>query len=230
MKKLAKGIAVALMMAFYALAMLFGLMSLGHAETVTPADNVSNQLMPLLCAGALLIAALAIGLWESITWLCTGRYANSQSLTKLIVATALVLFAIGMLAAAKAETYVITVSDYCNVREAADKDSADLGDLYAGELVEGIGYQSGWVQVAVDLEQADGWVREDLLTLADYPVGRYANSTGGRVHIRKTPDGDHAHWLDAGHTVDVIRWVSVDGSAWAYTANGYIKSDCLEVE
>lgn len=109
--------------------------------------------------------------------------------------------------------YTITVSDYCNVRESPDKDSADTGDLYAGETVEGIGYQSGWVQVVVNFERSTGWVRADLLTLADYPVGRYTNSTGGRANIRKTPDGKHAHWLDAGHTVDVIRWVDMDGVA-----------------
>ena len=124
--------------------------------------------------------------------------------------------------------YTVTVSDYCNVREQPGKTSADIGDLYAGDTVTGIGYQAGWVQVSVALEVTSGWVREDMLTLADYPTGRYTNVSGGRVHIRKTPDGDHAHWLDAGHTVDVIRWVAVDGSAWAYTKKGYIKFDCLE--
>lgn len=124
--------------------------------------------------------------------------------------------------------YTVTVSDYCNVREEPDKDSADTGNLYAGDVVTGTGYQSGWVQVDASVEAGTGWVREDMLTLADYPTGRYTNVSGGRVHIRKTPDGDHAHWLDAGHTVDVIRWVAVDGSAWAYTKKGYIKFDCLE--
>lgn len=124
--------------------------------------------------------------------------------------------------------YIITVSDYCNVRESPDKDSADTGNLYAGDTVTGTGYQAGWVQVDASVEAGTGWVREDLLTLADYTAGKYTNNTGGRVHIRKTPDGDHAHWLGAGHTVDVIRWVDVDGVVWAYTKKGYIKFDCLE--
>jgi len=125
--------------------------------------------------------------------------------------------------------YTVTVSDWCNVREKPRKDSIDAGNLYAGDTVTGTGYQAGWVQVEASVEAGTGWVREDLLTLADYPVGTYTNSTGGRVHIRKTPDGDHAHWLDAGHSVDVTRWVDVDGVAWAVTKRGYIKSDCLEV-
>ena len=124
--------------------------------------------------------------------------------------------------------YTVTVSDYCNVREKPDKASEDVGDLYAGDTVTGIGYQAGWVQVQTSVEAGTGWEREDLLTLSDYPVGRYANVSGGRVAIRKQPDGDHAAWLKAGHSVDVIRWVDVDGTEWAYTQKGYIKSDCLE--
>ena len=128
--------------------------------------------------------------------------------------------------------YTVTVSDYCNVRDQPSKDGADIGDLYAGDTVSGTGYQSGWVQVSVALEVTSGWVREDMLTLADYPVGTYTNSTVGRVHIRKTPYADednHAHWLDAGHRVDVIRWVDVEGVVWAYTKRGYIDGGCLEV-
>lgn len=124
--------------------------------------------------------------------------------------------------------YTVTVTDWCNIRERPDKDSADTGNLYAGDTVTGTGYQSGWVQVDASVEAGTGWVREDLLTLADYHVGKYTNASGGRVHIRKTPDGDHAHWLDAGHSVDVIRWVDVDGVAWAYTKRGYIDGGCLE--
>ena len=157
-------------------------------------------------------------------------YHNPLVMSKLpgrawLIVVALVLMQGIALADAQ---YTVTVSDYCNVRESPDKDSADTGDLYAGDVVTGTGYQSGWVQVDASVEAGTGWVREDLLTLADYITGRYTNNTGGRVHIRKTPDGDHAHWLDAGHTVDVIRWVAVDGSAWAYTKKGYIKFDCLE--
>lgn len=186
--------------------------------------------MTLLCAWAILIIAAAIALYELVMWICTGRIGIKTGTVKLVLAIAAALFAVGLAASvAEAETYVITATPFANVREAPDKSSADLGDLNAGELVEGTGYQSGWVQVAVDLEQADGWVREDLLTLADYPVGRYANNTGGRVNIRREPGGDHAHWLDSGHTVDVIRWVDVDGTAWAYTRRGYIDGGCLEV-
>lgn len=128
--------------------------------------------------------------------------------------------------------YTVTVSDWCNVREMPRKDSIDTGNLYAGDVVTGTGYQAGWVQVDASVEAGTGWVREDLLTLADYPTGRYTNTSGGRAHIRKTPyvsDDNHARWLDAGHTVDVIRWVDVDGTAWAYTAKGYIDGGCLEV-
>lgn len=125
--------------------------------------------------------------------------------------------------------YTVTVNDYCNIREEPRKDSADTGNLYAGDIVTGTSYQSGWVQVDADTEAGTGWVREDLLTLTDYPTGRYANTSGGRVNVRKTPDGKHARWLDAGHTVDVLRWVDVDGVAWAVAERGYIDGGCLEL-
>lgn len=147
----------------------------------------------------------------------------------LVIAILIVTLAMAQGIALADAMYTVTVSDYCNVREAPDKDSADTGDLYAGDTVTGTGYQSGWVQVDASVEAGTGWVREDLLTLADFPTGRYTNNTGGRVNIRKTPDGKHAHWLDAGRTVDVIRWVDVDGTAWAYTQKGYIKAGCLVV-
>jgi uncharacterized protein YgiM (DUF1202 family) len=145
----------------------------------------------------------------------------------MVLIAAVALWVIAPPALADAQ-YTVTVSDWCNVREKPRKDSIDTGNLYAGDTVTGISYQSGWVEVEASVEAGTGWVREDLLTLVDYPVGKYTNTSGGRVNIRKTPGGDHAHWLDAGHTVEVIRWVAVDGSAWAYTKKGYIKSDCLE--
>ena len=150
----------------------------------------------------------------------------------LVLVIAILLVALSLLqnvALADAQ-YTVTVSDWCNVRELPDKQSADTGNLYAGDTVTGTGYQAGWVQVDASVEAGTGWVREDLLTLADYTTGRYTNNTGGRVHIRKTPDGDHAHWLGAGHHVDVIRWVDVDGVAWAVTKRGYIDGSYLEVE
>ena len=146
----------------------------------------------------------------------------------LVIAILLVALSLLQGVAMADAQYTVTVSDYCNVRESPDKDSADTGDLYAGDTVTGTGYQAGWVQVDASVEAGTGWVREDLLTLADVPTGRYINNTGGRVNIRKTPDGKHADWLDAGHHVNVLRWVDVDGTAWAYTKNGYIKYDCLE--
>lgn len=150
----------------------------------------------------------------------------------LVIAILIVTLAMVQGIALADAMYTVTVSDYCNVREAPDKDSADTGDLYAGDTVTGTGYQSGWVQVDASVEAGTGWVRADLLTLDGVPTGRYTNASGGRVHIRKTPyvdKGNHAHWLAAGHSVDVIRWVDVDDVAWAYTARGYIDGGCLEV-
>lgn len=135
-----------------------------------------------------------------------------------------------LIASAQADAlYTITVSDYANVREQPRKDSADIGDLFAGDTVIGIGYQDGWVQVEASVEAGQGWVRADLVTLVDKPVGRYTNTSGGRVRIRKTPGGDHAHWLEARHSVNVIRWVDVNGTAWAVTDRGYVDGAWLEV-
>lgn len=154
---------------------------------------------------------------------------------------AILIITLGMLqgvALADAQ-YTVTVDDWCNIREEPRKDSADAGDLYAGDTVIGTDYTDGWVRItreivdgmdcAIGVEAGEGWVRADLLTLKDYPTGRYSNNTGGRVRLRTAPDGKTIDWLDAGHGVDVIRWVDVDGTAWAYTAKGYVDGGCLEV-
>ena len=156
----------------------------------------------------------------------TGRAALVAAL--LLVCIALWVVAPPALADAQ---YTVTVDDWCNVRALPDKSSEDEGDLYAGDTVTGTGYQDGWVQVRTSVEAGTGWVRADLLTLADYPTGRYSNTSGGRVNIRKTPyvnDDNHAHWLDAGHSVEVERWVDVSGTAWAYTNRGYVDGGYLE--
>lgn len=147
----------------------------------------------------------------------------------MVLIAAIALWVIAPPALADAQ-YTVTVSDWCNVRELPDKASADTGNLYAGDVVTGTGYQAGWVQVDASVEAGTGWVREDLLTLADYPTGRYTNASGGRVRIRREPDGKAVGWLKAGGTVDVIRWLDVDGAAWAVTKRGYIDGGCLEVE
>jgi hypothetical protein len=129
---------------------------------------------------------------------------------------------------AQAAMYTVTAAPYANVRAEPSKMSDDLGDMKKGEQVQGSGYSEGWVQVAVQLELTSGWIRADLLTLSDYPVGRYTNVSGGRVRIRKAPEGDHAAWLAAGKSVDVLRWLDVNGSAWAVTGKGFVLGDCLE--
>ncbi|MEA4927856.1 MAG: SH3 domain-containing protein [Candidatus Limiplasma sp.] len=155
----------------------------------------------------------------------TGRAA----IVSILLLCAVALWVLVPPALADAQ-YTVTVSDYCNVREEPRKDSPDAGDLYAGDTVTGIGYQDGWVLVEAAVEAGTGWVRADLLTLVDYPIGKYTNTSGGRVRMRAEPDGKAVGWLKAGGTVDVIRWTDVDGVAWAYTDKGYIKSDYLEVE
>ncbi len=154
----------------------------------------------------------------------TGRAAIAASVLLAVVALCVVVPP----ALADAQ-YTVTVSDYCNVREEPRKDAVDAGDLFAGDTVTGTAYQSGWVQVIASVEAGTGWVRADLLTLADYPVGRYTNTSGGRVRVRAEPDGKAIGWLAAGHTVDVERWVDVDGVAWAYTTQGYVDGNWLEV-
>ncbi len=136
--------------------------------------------------------------------------------------------------------YTITAHPYANIREGPSKSSMDIGDMRQGDTVRGT-YASGWVdatseilddgtEITLSVEQGHGWIREDLLTLAgeDYPVGRWYNRTGGRVHIRRAPDGAHTDWLAAGKAVNVKRWIDVEGVAWAYVGIGYVLGDCLE--
>lgn len=145
-----------------------------------------------------------------------------------------------MTAAKAGALYTITASPYANIRERPGKGSMDIGNVWQGDMVRGT-YSGGWVdatseilddgtEITLSVEQGHGWIREDLLTLAgeDYPVGRWSNRTGGRVHIRRAPDGAHADWLEAGKAVNVQRWIDVDDVAWAYVGTGYVLGDCLE--
>ncbi|MEA4928567.1 MAG: SH3 domain-containing protein [Candidatus Limiplasma sp.] len=154
----------------------------------------------------------------------TGRALLAVVATALL-AVGLAVFVPPALADAQ---YVVTVRDTCNVREEPGTESVDAGDLYAGDVVTGTDYRDGWVLVLAPVEAGSGWVRADLLTLDGVPTGRYTNATGGRVHLRRAPDGKHAGWLEAGRGVDVIRWCDVGGTAWACTSGGYIRGDCLE--
>lgn len=153
----------------------------------------------------------------------TGRMA-------LVVAVLMACVALWVIAppAMADALYTVTVDDYVYVREQPTKASSELGTINGGEQVTGTGYQDGWVQVAVAMELTEGWIRADLLTLTDYPVGRYTNTSGGRVRVRAEPDGKAVGWLKAGGTVDVIRWVDVDGVVWAVTERGYIDGRYIE--
>ena len=161
-----------------------------------------------------------------------------ERLLVLVMAVVVVLM-FALVPPAHAETYVvITQGDPANVRDKPDIHSDDIGDVCNGDLLVGTGYEDGWILcdgytidgsiIALPVEAGQGWVSEKYLTLDGVATGEYTNTSGGRVNIRTEPDGKHASWLDAGHTVDVIRWVAVDGSVWAYTKKGYIKFDCLE--
>ena len=159
---------------------------------------------------------------------------------------ALVVVLVMGMTAASAEgdgaLYQITASPYANIRADASKDSADIGDAREGTVVRGT-YADGWVlatselledgsEITLAVEPGQGYIRADLLTLAgdDYPLGAHSNATGGRVRVRQAPGGDTRWWLQAGETVDVLRWIRVDGEDWAETEWGYIRGDCLTWE
>lgn len=129
--------------------------------------------------------------------------------------------------------YLVTVDDYCNVRSSADKDSRDLGDIDGGTLVVGHEYSQGWILVDVNFEAAQGWIRADLLTLSaregsnDFALGKYKNTSGGRVWVRTDPDGAKVAQLQSGKSVTVLRWLESEGKTWAYTKRGYIDGSYL---
>lgn len=161
------------------------------------------------------------------------RFSSDKCLSVAAIIVA-ILFALPLLLttayADDGAAYIITAEPYANVRESADKKSTDLGDLNCGEIVTGHDYCDGWIMVDVSFELSQGWVRADLLTLVDYTVGRYTNTSGGRANIRQQPDpdGDHVAWLKADRSTDVIRWVDMNGVPWAYTSKGYISGEYLE--
>lgn len=204
-------------------------------------------LLAILIVGVLAVALTGYTMGVGTMWWYTGRYCEERRrqrrmmrglckpwtgrmvLVVVLVLTATALWLIALPALADAQ-YIVTASDYCNVREQPDQASTDTGNLYAGDIVTGTGYQAGWVQVIASVEAGTGWVRADLLTLADHPTGKHTNTSNGRVRIRREPDGKAIGWLNADGNVDVLRWVDVDGTVWAHTARGYIKSDYLEAE
>lgn len=156
----------------------------------------------------------------------TGRMA----LVIVILMAAIALWVLWPPPAMAEALYALTVDDYANVRDRPSKQAVDVGDLYAGDIVQGLDYSQGWVLVAADVEAGQGWVRADLLTLDGMPTGQYRNTSGGRVRVRAEPDGKPVGWLKAGGTADVQRWVDNDGAAWAYVGTGYVSGEWLEVE
>jgi len=130
---------------------------------------------------------------------------------------------------ADAVPYTVTISSgVLNIREKPSMDSLDLGDLRSGDVVTATDYQNGWLLVNVSVETAQGWVAAEYLTDRPDGSGEYVNASGGRVRVRSTPDGEPVRWLKKDAKATVTRWLTVDGTAWAYVGDGYVRGDCLE--
>ena len=156
----------------------------------------------------------------------TGR--DCLAITALIIAILLTLILLTSARAGALPQYVVTACDTVNVRTEARLDAEDIGDLYGGDVVAGRTYQDGWVLVDAPVEAGEGWVYAEYLTLKDMPTGCYTNASDGRVRIRREPDGKPRGWIKTGGTVDVQRWVAVEGVAWAVTNKGYVDGSWLE--
>lgn len=119
-----------------------------------------------------------------------------------------------------ATMYVKTdVSPYLNGRFSPQLGNNIEARFQPGETLEVVEYGKGWTRV-IGGESGTVWVNNDYITAAA-PLSKpktYVVDASGRVHVRKTPNGDHVRFADAGEPVTVTGW---EGK-WAEVKGGYI--------
>lgn len=114
-----------------------------------------------------------------------------------------------------------------NIREKPNGER--IGYLLPGDSGEFVKQDGEWVFLAVGIEAGGGWVNAKYLTIDPGASGQYANTSGGRVRIRKTPGGKPAGWLETGKTVEVLSVLpDENGELWGRTQKGYISLKYLE--
>lgn len=124
-----------------------------------------------------------------------------------------------------ATMYVKTdVSPYLNGRSSPQLGNNIEAHFQPGEALEVVEYGNaeygkGWTRV-IGGEGGTVWVNNDYITAAA-PLSEpktYVVDARGRVHVRKTPNGDHVRFAGVGEQVTVIGWAG----SWAEVKGGFI--------
>lgn len=122
---------------------------------------------------------------------------------------------------ASAETLYVTATKL-NGRAKPTKNSTVEMRLERGDAVEPLRFQNGWVEV-VGGEFGTAWLSMDYLSEIKEPK-KFQNISGGRVKVRKSPEGKHVDWIKTGKVVTVERIIS----GWGYTSRGWIDLQYFE--
>ncbi len=152
-----------------------------------------------------------------------------QAVDVVLAVLAAVMVSLALMRTAHGETYTVQTESGClNIRAKPWVGSEIIGWLYAGDEVDVISDSDGWALVTAPIEAGEGYVNMDFLSYAPQECGSYVVDAGGRVRVRKTPNGERVRWLEDGDTVNVTRWETHKGELWAYVGDGYVLGDCLE--
>ena len=116
-----------------------------------------------------------------------------------------------------AENQLFVTASSLNGRAAPNKTSRIEAIFERGDQLEATGRVSGsWIEVYGG-ETGTVWCSADYLSEAA-GSRMYTNTSGGRVRIRKSPDGSAIGWISAGKTVEVIRisngWGYIPSTGW----------------
>lgn len=126
--------------------------------------------------------------------------------------------------------YVAIVSGTLNVRD--EPGGKVIAYAYPGDEESKLVERKGWTQITCGAEAGKGWVKSEYLS--PHPVefedlGTFANTSGGRIRVRKTPGGERRRWMEDGETVEVLAWITdAEGVRWAGISDGYVMEDYLE--
>lgn len=110
---------------------------------------------------------------------------------------------------------VTVLASELNGRDRPDMEGIIEARFFEGEALEAVSLSGNWVEVEGG-ETGTVWCSADYLT--EREPFEATNTSGGRVHIRETPDGKHIGYVGRGKSVTIERCVF----GWGYMGTGWV--------
>lgn len=164
-----------------------------------------------------------------VSWMALEKESRrGRRVNRLLAGLIVLLVVVGIALEASGEAYTVqTAGDPLNIRSKPWIGAEIVGMLFNGDSVEVVSISDGWALIEAAIEAGGGYVSMDYLNCAPDKVGMYMVDAGGRVRVRKEPNGERVRWLEAGAMVEVVRWQDSNGELWAFVGDGYVLADCL---